>query len=159
MAKTSYIPTGYHTVTPYITVNDAAEAIEFYKRAFGAEERFRMPGPGGKIMHSEIQIGDSMVMLSDEFPGFGMKSPVNAGCSTASIMIYIPDVDASFDRAVKAGAKTLKAVENTFWGDRYGHLIDPFGHHWSLATHIEDVSMDEMERRSKEFMAQMQAAS
>jgi PhnB protein len=159
MAKTSYIPAGYHTVTPYITVDNAAQAIEFYKRALGAEEIYRMPGPGGKVMHAEIKIGDSVVMLSDEFPESGMKSPNNAGCNTASMMIYMPDVDASYDRAVKAGAKATRPLENMFWGDRYGQIMDPFGHRWSLATHVEDVSPAEMDKRQREYMMKMKIAS
>ncbi len=159
MAKTSYIPTGYHNVVPYITCNNAAESIEFYKRAFGAEELYRMPTPDGKIMHAEIKIGDSVIMLSDEFPAMGAKSPLSAGCNTASLMVYLPDVDASYDRAVKAGAKAAKPPENTFWGDRYGQVIDPSGHRWSLATHVEDVAPAELEKRSREFMAKMQKAA
>jgi PhnB protein len=159
MAKTSYIPAGYHTVTPYITVDNAAEAIDFYKRALGAEEVYRMPGPGGKVMHAEIKIGDSVIMLSDEFPNSGMQSPNHAGCNTASLMIYMPDVDASYDRAVKAGAKSTKPVEDMFWGDRYGQIMDPFGHRWSLATHVEDLSPAEIEKRQKEFMNKMKIAS
>lgn len=159
MAKVSPIPPGYHTVTPYITVTNANEAIDFYKRAFGAEEIFRMPGPGGKVMHAEIKIGDSVIMLSDEFPEMGAKSPVTAGCTTGSLMVYVPDVDVSYDRAVKAGAKATHPLENMFWGDRYGQVTDPYGHKWQLATHVEDVSPAEIEQRQQEWMKKMKAAS
>jgi PhnB protein len=155
MANVPPIPPGYHTVTPYITVTNAREAIDFYKRAFGAEELFVMGGPGGKVMHAEIKIGDSVVMLSDEHPEFGAKAPVTAGCTTAALMIYVPDVDASFERAVKAGAKTGMPVQDMFWGDRYGQVIDPYGQKWSIATHVKDLSPEEMERGQKEWMANM----
>jgi PhnB protein len=159
MAKVPPIPPGYHTVTPYITVTNSNEAIEFYKRAFGAEEIMRMAGPGGAIIHAEIKIGDSVVMLSDEWPNSGAKAPINAGCTTQSLMVYLPDVDASFDRAVKAGAKTTQPVQDMFWGDRTGQVTDPYGHKWMLATHIEDVQPADMERRQREFFAKMKAAS
>lgn len=159
MAKVSPIPTGYHTVTPYITVTNSAEAIEFYKKAFGAEEHFRMAGPDGKIMHAEIKIGDSVIMMSDEWPNMGVKAPVNAGCVTASLMIYVPDVDASYERAINAGAKPGQPVQDMFWGDRYGQVYDPYGHRWSIATHVEDVAPAEMEKRQQEWMAKMKAAS
>ncbi|HYH00244.1 MAG TPA: VOC family protein [Terriglobales bacterium] len=159
MANVSPIPAGYHSVTPYIIVTDSNEAIEFYKRAFGAEEIMRMPGPGGRIIHAEIRIGDSVVMLSDEYPDMGNKAPINAGCTTAALMVYVPDVDASYAKAVAAGAKSAMPVENMFWGDRYGQVIDPYGHRWSLATHVEDLSPAEMEQRQQEFFAKMKAAS
>lgn len=159
MAKVSPIPTGYHSVTPYITVTNSNEAIEFYKRAFGAQEIMRMSGPGGRIIHAEIRIGDSVVMLSDEHPEMNIKAPVTAGCNTATLMIYIPDVDASYAKAVAAGAKATMPIQDMFWGDRYGQVTDPYGHRWSLATHVEDVSPAEMERRQEEFFAKMKAAS
>jgi PhnB protein len=159
MAKVTPIPPGYHSVTPYISVTNANEAIEFYKRAFGAEEIMRMAGPGGKIMHAEIKVGDSPIMLSDEYPEMGVKAPITAGCTTATLMVYVPDVDASYVKAVEAGAKATMPIQDMFWGDRYGQVTDPYGHRWSLATHVEDVSMEEMERRQQEFFAKMKAAS
>ena len=140
------IPDGYHTVTPYMIVDGAAAALDFYRKAFGAKELMRMP-MGDKIGHAEIRIGDSAVMLSDEWPDMGHLGPTKRGGTTVSLMIYVENVDSAFDRAVKAGAKVEKAVENQFYGDRLGTLTDPFGHKWSLATHIEDVAPDEMTRR------------
>jgi uncharacterized glyoxalase superfamily protein PhnB len=145
------IPAGYHTVTPAITVRGAAEAIEFYKKAFGAVEEARFPGPDGRgIMHAQIRIGDSPVMLGDEFPDMGCKAPASLGTSSVSLMIYVDDVDAAFQRAVGAGAKTVLTPTNMSWGDRYAKVTDPFGHTWSLGTHIEDVSHEEMARRGQE---------
>ena len=132
---------------PYLTVSDGAAAIEFYKKAFGAEEVMRFPGPGGKIMHAEVKIGDSIVMLADEFPEMGVKSPQAYGGSPVSMAIYVADVDARFNQAVAAGAKVVRAVKDQFYGDRSGTLTDPFGHTWTIATHKEDVSMEEMNRR------------
>ena len=150
------IPEGYHSVTPYLAVKDAAQAIEFYKRAFGAEEVERMAGPGGKgIMHAEIRIGDSRVMLSDEFPGAGCTSPQSLGGTTCQLFIYVPDVDSAYQQAVSAGATSTMPVSDMFWGDRYGKLTDPFGHQWGLATHKEDVSPQEMKKRAEAFFAQM----
>lgn len=150
------VPAGYHTVTPYVTVHDAAEAIEFYVRAFGAEEKERRPGPGGKIMHAELKIGDSVVMLSDEFPGMsGSRSPQSLGGSSGYLFLYVPDVDQLFRRAVDAGAKVEMPLTNMFWGDRFGKLLDPFGHTWGLATHVEDVSPEEIDRRQREAFAAM----
>ncbi len=144
------IPDGYNSVTPYLIVDDAKRAIEFYRDAFGAEEKFRMP-MGERIGHAEIKIGDSHVMLADEFPEMGHLGPNARGGPTSSIMLYVEDVDSSFKRAVEAGAKEQRAVENQFWGDRMGTLIDPFGHQWSLATHVEDVPESEMQARMDEF--------
>ena len=141
------IPDGYHTVTPHLAVRDAAKAIEFYARAFGAEERFRMPGPGGVVMHAELNIGDSVVMLGEEAPEMGASSPQTIGGSPVSLLIYVKDVDASFARADKAGCTVQMPLADMFWGDRYGKLLDPFGHHWALATHKEDVSPEEMAKR------------
>jgi PhnB protein len=149
------IPDGYHTLTPFLTIRDAARAIEFYKQAFGAEERGVMKGPDGKIMHAELKIGDSIIMLSDEFPEFGAKSPESIGGSPMGLHIYIDGVDAAFDRAVKAGAIVEMPVMDQFWGDRYGRLKDPFGHKWSIATHTKDLSMDEMKHGMDEAMAKM----
>jgi len=146
------IPEGYHSVTPYLVVDDAAKAIEFYKKAFGAEEKYRLP-MGGKIGHAEIKIGDSFVMLADEFPDMGHLSPKARGGTTVSLLIYLPDVDAAFQKAITAGATEKKPLENQLWGDRMGTLTDPFGHVWSLATHVEDVSEDEIARRFEEFLA------
>lgn len=150
----SHTPTGYHTVTPYITVRGAAKAIEFYKAAFGAKEIMRFAMPDGTIAHAEIEVGDSRVMLSDEMPGCGGRSPEALGGSSCGLCVYLPDVDAAFARAVAAGAKELKAVSDQFYGDRNGSVTDPFGHVWTLATHIEDVSIEEMYRRCAEMMKQ-----
>jgi PhnB protein len=147
MSAVSYIPDGYHTVTPHLAVRNAAKAIEFYAKAFGAEELFRMPGPGGVIMHAEVRIGDSTVMLGEEDPGRGATSPQTIGGSPVGLLIYVKDVDASFARAEKAGCTVQMPPTDMFWGDRYGKLVDPFGHHWSLATHKEDVSPEDMAKR------------
>jgi PhnB protein len=152
------VPSGYHTVTPYLTLSNAASAIDFYKRAFGATEIFRMNGPDGKIGHAEIKIGDSMRMLGDESPRSEGRSPQSLGGSTAGIFLYVEDVDTVFDAAVKAGAKVQQPLTNMFWGDRYGKLSDPFGHHWALATHVEDVAPEEMEKRMRAAMPQAAAA-
>ena len=149
------IPEGYHTLTPYMTVRDAARAIEFYKQAFGAVERDVSRGPDGKVMHAELRIGDSIFMLSDEFPEFGSMSPQSTGGSGMGLHIYTEDVDSAFDRAMKAGATVEMPVGDMFWGDRYGKLADPFGHKWSIATHKRDMSKEEMEEAQKEFMSQM----
>lgn len=149
------IPEHYHTLTPYMTVRDAARAIEFYKKAFGATERGVMKGPDGKVMHAELMIGDSILMLGDEFPEYGAVSPQSTGGSSMGLHIYVKDVDAAFDRAVKAGAQVEMPVSEQFWGDRYGKLKDPFGHKWSIATHTKDLSADEMKRNMEEAMAQM----
>jgi PhnB protein len=149
------IPKGYHTITPYMTVRDAARAIEFYKQAFGAKERGVMKGPDGKVMHAELVIGDSIIMLADEFPEFGSLSPQSTGGSGTGLHIYIEDVDSAFDRAVKAGATVEMPVADMFWGDRYGKLGDPFGHKWSIATHKADLSVEEMKKGMDETMAKM----
>jgi len=149
------VPTGYHTLTPYMTVRDAARAIEFYKQAFGAVERGAMKGPDGKVMHAELLIGDSIVMLADEQPQFGALSPQSTGGAGMGLHIYVEDVDSAFDRAVKAGAKVEMPVGDMFWGDRYGKLADPFGHKWSIATHKADLSAEEMERGMKAMMEDM----
>jgi PhnB protein len=154
--KVRPVPDGYHTVTAYLTVNDGARALEFYTRAFGAREIARMPGPGGKIMHAEFTIGDSYVMLSDEFPGMSScKAPTTLGGTTVSMFLYVPDVDATFRRAVEAGCKVVAPVMDMFWGDRFGKLEDPFGNQWSMATHKEDVSPAEMAQRAQAFMSKM----
>jgi len=143
------IPEGYHSVTPHLVVNGGADAIEFYKKAFGAVELFRFPAPDGKIGHAELKIGDSPIMLADEYPDMGYKSPQTIGGSPVSLMIYVDDVDAVFNRAIESGGTIKEAVQDKFYGDRIGTVIDPFGHRWHLATHQEDVSMEEMERRAK----------
>ena len=158
--KVQAVPAGYHTVTAYLTVNDGTRALEFYKKAFGAQETGRMPGPGGKIMHAEFKIGDSYVMLSDEFPGMSScKAPTSLGGTTVSMFLYVPDVDATFRRAVEAGCKVIAPVMDMFWGDRFGKLEDPFGNQWSMATHKEDVSPAEMGQRAQAFMSKMGGAS
>lgn len=151
------VPDGYQTITANLTVSDAAAAIEFYKTAFGAVEVMRFAGPGGGIVHAEIRIGDSPMMLSDEMPGMGSRSPKSLGASTGSLYLYVDNVDSWYERAIAAGATARMPVMNMFWGDRMCHLIDPFGHEWALATHIEDVSPQEMERRGQEFFAKMAA--
>lgn len=144
----SHVPEGYHSVTPYLTVDDAAAALDFYARAFGATEVMRMP-MGDKIGHAEIMIGDSHVMLSDEWPDYGKLGPKARGGATSSLMIYLPDVDAAYRRALDAGAEAERPVEDQFWGDRSGSVRDPFGHSWMLSTHVEDVSPEEMQQRMK----------
>lgn len=151
---TQFKPEPYHTITPSIVVHDAAAAIAFYKQAFGAEELVRMPTDEGKIMHAEIRIGDSVVMLSDEFD-FGVSSPKTLKGTTASLMIYVPDVDEVIRTAEAAGAKVIMPAQDMFWGDRFGRVADPFGHDWSIATHIEDLTPAEMEERQKKMMEQM----
>ena len=141
------IPEGYYSLTPYLVVKGAAEAIEFYAKAFGATEMMRMPGPGGRIMHAELKIGNSVLMLSDENPERGYLSPASRGGHTSSVMFYTDDVDATFKKAIAAGAKETTPVTDMFWGDRMGNLTDPFGHSWAIATHKEDVSPQEMEKR------------
>jgi len=149
------IPDGFHTVTPYLTVNDAARAIDFYKRAFGAQEIQRMQGPQGKVGHAELKIGDSIVMLTDEMPGNACRSPQTLGGSTVNIFLYVKDVDSAFKQAVNAGAKPETPPADMFWGDRYGKLTDPFGHSWSLATHKEDVAPEELQKRTQAAMSAM----
>ena len=146
---TKPIPDGYHAVTPYLIIKGAGDAIEFYKKAFGATELFRFPMPGGKIGHAEIKIGDSPIMLADEFPEMGYKSPQSLGGSPVSLMIYVTDVDTIFNQAVAAGATVKEAVSDKFYGDRLGTVTDPFGHIWHVATHKEDVSLEEMEKRAQ----------
>jgi PhnB protein len=149
------IPEGYHTVTPYLQVDDASAAIEFYTRAFGAKERGRMAGPDGKIAHAEITIGDSAIMLSDPSPQSQTRSPKELGGTTATVFLYVEDVDAAFQQATDAGATVTMPLEDMFWGDRFGSVTDPFGHHWSLATHKEDLTEEEMAERAQAAMAAM----
>ena len=154
MNKVTPIPKGFHSITPYLVVKGAAQAIEYYKKVFGATEVFRMDGPDGKIGHAELRIGDSRIMLADENPkmGQGHASAASIGGSPVSLYLYIPDVDRVAERAVAEGAKILQPVENKFYGDRTGFIQDPFGHLWCLSTHVEDVSPQEMEERAKKAM-------
>jgi PhnB protein len=147
-SKPKPVPDGYHTATPYLIVKGAAQAIEFYKKAFGATELMRMPQPGGKIGHAEIKIGDSPIMLADESPDVGARSPQSIGGSPVSIMLYVEDVDRIFSQAVAAGARVKRPVADQFYGDRTGGIEDPFGHLWYIATHKEDVSPEEMRKRA-----------
>jgi len=149
------VPKGYRSVTPYLTLHDAARALDFYKRAFGAQEVVRMDGPDGKIAHAEIKIGDSMIMLADEMPGAGSRSPQSLGGTSGGIFLYVENADAVFSQAVSAGAQVEMPLADMFWGDRYGRLKDPFGHSWSVATHKEDVTPAEMSKRMQEAMAKM----
>ena len=145
--KVRPIPEGYHSVTPYLIVKGGAKAIDFYKRVFGAREKFRMGGPGGTIAHAEIEIGDSVVMLADENPQHGALSPGTVGGTPVSIMLYVEDVDRVAEKLTKAGAKVRRPVQNMFYGDRAGGFEDPFGHHWHVSTHVEDVTPEEIQRR------------
>ena len=159
--KASAVPAGHHTVTPHLVLDDCAKAIDFYAKAFGAKEKMRMAGPDGKIGHAEIQVGDSRIMMNDEMPPMPgqpgvFKAPKAAGLATSALFLYVKNVDAVFDRAVKAGCTVRSAPMDMFWGDRFAQVLDPFGHAWGLGTHIEDVSMKEMKRRQAEFFAKMQ---
>lgn len=153
MAKVNYIPQGYHTVIPYLSVKGASAAIDFYKNAFGATEVMRMATPDGRIGHAELKIGDSHVMLADEFPQMNFLSPKSIGGSPVNIMIYVENAETIFNRAVDGGAKVLKPVQDQFYGDRSGSIEDPFGHMWTISTHIEDVSPEEIDRRAAEMFA------
>lgn len=148
------IPEGYHSITPYLVVQGASGAIDYYKKVFGATERMRMDAPGGRVGHAELAIGGSTIMLADEFPDMGIRGPKAFGGSPVSILLYVPNVDEVFKRAVDAGAKALRPVADQFYGDRMGTLEDPFGHVWSVATHVEDVAPEEMQRRSQEMTKQ-----
>lgn len=148
----SPMPEGYHSVTPYLILKDAAAAIEFYKKALGAVELFRMEAPGGKIGHAEIRIGDSPVMLADEYPDMGYKGPESLGGTSVSLMVYVADVDKIYAQAIAAGGKELRPLQNQFYGDRSGTLSDPFGHMWTISSHVEDVSEEEMAKRAEAAM-------
>jgi PhnB protein len=150
---TSHIPKGYHSVIPYLSVKGGAAAIDFYKNAFGATEVMRMPMPDGRIAHAELKIGDAHVMLADEFPEMNFRSPRSIGGTPVNIMIYVENTDQTTKRAVDGGAKVLKPVQDQFYGDRSGTIEDPFGHTWTISTHIEDVPADELERRSAAMMS------
>lgn len=145
------IPEGYHSVTPYLIVKDAAKALDYYKQAFGAVELMRMPGPDGKIGHAEIRIGDSPIMLADEHPHMGFRGPQSFGGTPVSLMIYVPDVDTVFPQAIAAGGTIFRPIQDQFYGDRSGTLTDPFGHVWTVSTHKEDLTPDEIERRAQSF--------
>lgn len=155
MKATEPCPKGFHTVTPSLTVRNAAQAIDFYKKALGAEERVRMTGPDGKVAHAEMQIGDSVIFLNDENPAWGTNSPQTLGGFTGGLYLYLEDVDKSFQRAVAAGGKATLPVTDMFWGDRMGNFVDPFGHSWTLATHTRDLSVEEIKEGEKTFYAQM----
>jgi PhnB protein len=156
MANVKPIPEGYHTVTPYLVQRDAKSALEFYGKAFGAETKKSMSGPDGRVMHAELKIGDSILFVSDEFPEMSpeAKSPQMAGCVTATMYLYVPDADAFFKRAVGAGAKIAMPVTDMFWGDRFGKLVDPFGHQWCIATRKENLTPQEMQKRQAEWEKQ-----
>ena len=149
------IPEGYHSLTPYLAVDDAAAAIDFYKRAFGAEETTRMPMEDGKIAHAQLKIGDSQLMLSDPMEQSSVRPPNETGSPTSSIFMYVENVDAVVEQAVAAGATVTMEVQDAFWGDRWGTITDPFGHLWSVATHVEDVPPEEMAERAKTAMSEM----
>jgi PhnB protein len=151
------VPEGFHTVTPSLIVRGAAEAIEYYKKAFGAQELMRMAAPEGRIGHAELKIGDSIIFLADEFPNMGAKSPQTLGGTTGSLNLYVKDVDTTFQQAIAAGGKVTMPVADMFWGDRFGSFVDPFGHSWGVLTHKEDLSPKEIEERAQEFYASMAA--
>ena len=148
------IPDGYHTVTPYLIIKGAAQALDFYQRAFGATEVMRMNGPDGSIGHAEIRIGNSVIMLADEHPHMGVVGPQTLGGTSVSILLYVEDVDRRYAQAIAAGGKEVRPLQNQFYGDRSGTLVDPFGHQWTIATHVEDVPGDELKRRMEQMMKQ-----
>jgi PhnB protein len=152
MAKVDPIPEAYPRVTPYLSIDGAAKAIDFYKDILGAEERVRMDGPDGKVGHAELGIGQSVVMLADSFPDMGAPTPSALGGSPVTLMVYVEDVDDVFARAIQAGAKEIAPVQDQFYGDRSGQFEDPFGHRWNVASHVEDVSPEDMEKRAAEMM-------
>ena len=152
------IPDGYHSITPALTCRDAARAIEFYKAALGAQEIMRMPGPDGKVMHAELRIGDSVLFVADEYPGMSVAPSASAPNTGSYLFLYVENVDSVFNGAVSAGARVVMPVTDMFWGDRYGKITDPFGHQWGIATHVEDVTPEEMERRSAAWAAKAAAA-
>jgi PhnB protein len=153
MATVKPIPDNYPRVTAYLAIDGASDAIEFYKKIFGAQERFRMPQPDGTIGHAEIQVGDSVIMLSDAFPEMGVVDPKKLGGTPITLTVYVEDVDATFDDAIRSGAKQLQPVEDKFYGDRAGQFEDPWGHRWNVMTHVEDVSPEEMAKRAAAFAA------
>jgi PhnB protein len=151
MAKVKPIPEGYPQVIPYLVVDGASDAIAFYADVLGTKERMRMPGPDGRVGHAELELGDSVIMLADEFPDMGARSPKAIGGTPVTISLYVEDVDDAFGRALKAGAKELRPLENQFYGDRTGQFEDPWGHRWNVGTHVEDVPPDEMAKRAAEM--------
>jgi PhnB protein len=153
--KVKAVPEGTHTITAHLSVREAAKAIEFYQRAFGAQVLFVHKMPDGRVMHATLKVGDSRLMLADEFPGMGTPAPTTLGGSPVLLNIYVEDVDSLWNRAVAAGAKVTMPLANQFWGDRYGQVVDPFGHSWALGSHVEDVAPEEMERRANAVFAQM----
>lgn len=153
--KVKPVPAGYHTVTPYLACGEAARAIDFYKKAFGAKEILRVPAPGGKIGHAEVQLGDSRVMLTDEYRDMDFLSPLSRGGTTVHMHVYMPNVDKVIDRAVAAGATLIQPAQDKFYGDRTGSVKDPFGHVWHIATHVEDVPMKELKKRGEKAMKEM----
>jgi PhnB protein len=155
MANVKPIPAGYPQVIPYLIVDGADAAIDFYSKVFRATERMRMPSPGDKIGHAELEIGDSLIMLADEHPEMGIRGPKAIGGTPVTISVYVDDVDGVFERAVKEGARSTRQVENQFYGDRTGQFEDPFGHRWSVATHVEDLPPEEMTKRAAEAMGAM----
>jgi PhnB protein len=157
MATVKPIPPGFHTITPHLTVKDAAKALDFYSRAFGAVEQSRVPDPNGHIMHAQVLIGDSPVMLVDEYPEMGARGPLALGGSSVTIHIYTDDADALFARATAAGATVRMPIADMFWGDRYGQVVDPFGHVWSIATHMKDMTPAEMKKAMDEAFSQQPA--
>ena len=152
MADVKPIPDGYPQVTPYLHVDNAAEAMDFYMKVFGATERMRMAGPSNTIVHAELELGDSLIMLSDEAPDMGIRSPKAVGGTPVTISLYVENVDVVFDQAISAGAKSVSPVEDQFYGDRSGQFEDPWGHRWSVASHVEDVPPEEMGKRAAEAM-------
>jgi PhnB protein len=148
------IPEDYPRVTPYLIIDGASDAIDFYTKVLGAQERMRMPGPDGKLGHAELQLGNSVIMLADEFPDMGAVGPKSVGGTPVTLHVYVEDVDSVFANAVASGAKEIRAVENQFYGDRSGQFEDPFGHQWNVASHVEDVPPEEMEKRAAEAMQQ-----
>jgi len=152
--RVNAIPDGYHTMTPALTVRDMARAIEFYKKAFNAQERSRMDGPDGQLMHAEMKIGNSIFMLGPENPQMGSKSPLALNGTPVALYLYVENADAAFDQAVSAGAKVEMPVADMFWGDRTGSVIDPFGHRWWVGTHKEDMTPDQMKQRAQQFFAE-----
>ncbi len=150
--KVTPVPEGFHTTTPHLVVKGAGKAIDFYKKAFGAEECYRMNGPDGdSVVHASIQIGDSMIMLGEEYPEMNVKSPSSLGGSPVTVHLYVDDADRMFEKAIDAGAEEIYPLENAFWGDRYGKVRDPFGHIWSIASRVEELSPEEMEKRAAEW--------
>lgn len=148
--KPQAVPEGYRTLTPSLTIQNCAEAIEFYKKAFAAEGIDRAPGPDGSVWHATLKIGDSMIMMNDEFPEHGSKAPSSLGGTPVGIWMYVDDVDAAFERAVEAGAEATMSPDNMFWGDRMANVKDPYGHSWSIATQVEDVDAEEMQKRQQQ---------